>query len=398
MLKVFAILLGGFLLLTPAQAADDPAKSPAAAILMEAWNTGASDASQFSAEFLRAIPHGKLKAVVENLEKTYGKAEEVAEAGEEGRYRILTNGYTIDVVLALNTAGKINSLQVKQIASRSSLKDLLGGLPELAENASFVLTKDGRQVGSYRETRKLAIGSAFKLFVLQALQETVRDGKLDWNTVLTLEPHQIALPSGIMQDWPAGQPVTVQTAAVLMMSQSDNTATDLLMDHIPQNRLEELSGQVPFLTPRQFFQLKASSSVAGVYGNAPLDRKREILKGLADVPLPEASGVTPSYQEGIEWYASTNKLCDTIEAVEDSPAIQVNPGNLNKNDWKTIAFKGGSEPGVLNLTYALTAHSGTHWCFSATWNSVSALEQDKILTAVNGVLQKLHSGGEITER
>ncbi|MBD8891388.1 serine hydrolase [Roseibium litorale] len=390
MQRIFAAVLGTFLLLSPAQAADDQVKSPGSELLMEAWNTGAADASAFSTEFLRAVPHDKLKAIIEKLEKTYGKAEEITGAGGEGRYRISTSSYTIEVQLALNTAGKINSLQVKQIASRDSLDDLLRDLPDLAENASYVLLKNGEQVSNYREDRKLAVGSAFKLFVLQALKESIEAGKLDWNTVLTLEPGQLSLPSGIMQDWPAGQQVTVQTAAVLMMSQSDNTATDLLMDHIAQDRLEETSGQVPFLTTRQFFQLKASTSLASTYVTAPLDRKREILSGLADLPLPDGIRVMPSYQEGIEWYASASSLCSTIDRVKDLPAIQVNPGNLNKQDWKSIAFKGGNEPGVLNLTYALTAHDGTQWCFSSTWNSTSALAQDKILTAVNGILQKLH--------
>ncbi|SHM30425.1 serine hydrolase [Roseibium suaedae] len=389
MQRVLIALLGTFLLLSPVQAADDQAKSPGSELLMEAWNTGAADASAFSTEFLRAVPHDKLKAIIEKLEKTYGKAEDITEEGDEGRYRISTSGYTIEVQLALNTAGKINSLQVKQIASRASLTDLLGDLPELADNASYLLLKNGEPAGTYREDRKLAIGSAFKLFVLEALKDSIAAGKLDWNTVLTLEPGQVSLPSGIMQDWPEGQPVTVQTAAVLMMSQSDNTATDLLMDHIPQESLEKISGQIPFLKSRQFFQLKASTSLAGAYATAPLDRKREILSGLADLPLPDAIRVTPSYQEGIEWYASASSLCKSIDAVKDIPAVQVNPGNLNKKDWKSIAFKGGNEPGVLNLTYALTAQDGTEWCFSSTWNSTSALAQDKILTAVNGILQKL---------
>ena len=38
-----------------------------------------------------------------------------------------------------------------------------------------------------------------------------------------------SLPSGITQSWPAGSPVTLQTLATLMISISDNTATDTLV-------------------------------------------------------------------------------------------------------------------------------------------------------------------------
>jgi hypothetical protein len=57
----------------------------------------------------------------------------------------------------------------------------------------------------------------------------------------------------------------------------------------------------------------------------------------------------------VEWFFSTRELCALMAEVRGQPLMQVNPGVANPEDWETISFKGGSEPGVLNLTTALTA-------------------------------------------
>ena len=44
-------------------------------------------------------------------------------------------------------------------------------------------------------------------------------------------------------------------------------------------------------------------------------------------------------------------------------------GVARPQDWQTIAFKGGSEPGVLNLTTHLKDAAGRTYCVVATWNN-----------------------------
>lgn len=39
-----------------------------------------------------------------------------------------------------------------------------------------------------------------------------------------------SLPGGILQNWPKGAPLTLHTLAGLMISQSDNTAADTLLE------------------------------------------------------------------------------------------------------------------------------------------------------------------------
>src|SRR5699024_5109109 len=80
-------------------------------------------------------------------------------------------------------------------------------------------------------------GSVFKLLVLSAVIEAVEAGELTWDDELTITPAVKSLPSGQLQDHPDGSTVPVREAATLMISISDNTATDLLMEKVGPERL-----------------------------------------------------------------------------------------------------------------------------------------------------------------
>jgi hypothetical protein len=58
----------------------------------------------------------------------------------------------------------------------------------------------------------------------------------------------------------------------------------------------------------------------------------------------------------------------------------INPGAVKKSDWDAVAYKGGSEPGVLNMTAWLRKGSRSH-CVSATWNAPQKLDETGFATA-----------------
>ena len=142
---------------------------------------------------------------------------------------------------------------------------------------------------------QMAIGSTFKLYVLSALtREMQADNEKYWDDVVFLDTLCIAprcgpdgdgrsFPSGITQSWPSPMPMTVQSLATLMISISDNTATDELIDYVTEERVvQEMvdSGHSapernqPFLTTRQMFALKANGEEAQeAYRTADLEQK-----------------------------------------------------------------------------------------------------------------------------
>ncbi|NMB11632.1 MAG: serine hydrolase [Firmicutes bacterium] len=50
------------------------------------------------------------------------------------------------------------------------------------------------------------------------------------SSVIELKSDYISLPSGMLQEWPVGSPITLHTLASLMSSISNNTATNALID------------------------------------------------------------------------------------------------------------------------------------------------------------------------
>lgn len=88
--------------------------------------------------------------------------------------------------------------------------------------------------------------------------------KLSWDHVVTLNQKLKSLPSGMTQEWPDHSAVTVQTLAALMISISDNTATDAVIHLLGRGSLARYGASPfrPFLTTAETFRLKAKGNEA----------------------------------------------------------------------------------------------------------------------------------------
>jgi beta-lactamase class A len=120
--------------------------------------------------------------------------------------------------------------------------------------------------------------------------------------------------------------------------------------------------------------------------------KRALLPELDKLPLPDPSifDKGPSATD-VEWFFTPGELCSLLDRVRDLGAVRINPGVADKKDWQQIAYKGGSEPGVLNLTTAMTGKNGRHYCVAATWNDSAALDNNRFFALYGGVLAMLAS-------
>src|SRR6185436_9794365 len=93
-------------------------------------------------------------------------------------------------------------------------------------------------LASLEPEQPLAIGSAFKLFILAELNRQIGAGQRHWSDVVTLDRRSI--PSGSLQTWPPGSPMTLHTLAALMISVSDNTAADMLLHTLGRENVERM--------------------------------------------------------------------------------------------------------------------------------------------------------------
>ena len=69
--------------------------------------------------------------------------------------------------------------------------------------------------------------------------------------------------------------------------------------------------------------------------------------------------------------------------------MHVNPGVADPKDWQSVAYKGGSEAGVLNLTTMVTARGGATYCVSATWNNTALLDELRFESLYGSLLRAL---------
>lgn len=231
--------------------------------------------------------------------------------------------------------------------------------------------------------------------MLAALRARIEAGEASWADVIRLDVQRRSLPSGTLQDWPDGALVTLYSAAARMISESDNTATDLLIDYLGRETVEAYAParNRPFPKTREFFVLKdpARRALGEAFLAAGPARRTALLEETASLPLPEDPSAFLAVQlPAIEWFYTVEELCALIEPLVELPLTGINDGGLpNAGRWARIAFKGGSEAGVMNLTYGLEAPDGTRYCVSATQNDDAPLDEVKFVGLVHGLIDRL---------
>ena len=263
-----------------------------------------------------------------------------------------------------------------------------------------------RLVAGIAPDKAMPLGSAFKLWVLGELAREVSAGERKWSDVVAIGP--ASLPSGITQNWPPGSPVTIQTLATLMISISDNTATDTLVS-LEGEQLDRFVTQAgvprlaPVLTTRQMFALKspANADLATQWATslAPSAR-RTLLDGnaarLRTTPVdPMMFAGKPTKIDTLEWFASPAETAGILDWLRKQggetplPLLAINPGidPTTRGKFDYVGFKGGSEPGVVTLNFLVRRKDGRWLAIAAGWHRNDAgVEENRLIMLMTRAL------------
>jgi beta-lactamase class A len=278
-------------------------------------------------------------------------------------------------------------------------------LQALPGQTSFAVAKlDGAVpllLVSHEPEQALAIGSAFKLFVLAELSRSVAAGERKWSDVATLDRR--SHPSGFLQTWPKGSPLTVYSLAALMISQSDNSATDSLLHALGRERVEALLPVIgikaadrnrPFLATMEAFALKIGPNEEARRGWAKASEaeRRAMLPSLAATPPDQIDPAkmigSPRSIDTVEWFASAGDLIRTMDwlrrhgGAEALDILAINPGIGSgiAGNYDYLGYKGGSEVGVINMTFLVRTKAGGWHAVSGSWNNETApLDEQKFV-------------------
>lgn len=374
--------------------------------------------STVSAEQVREI----FKAYFQQVGECHLVAPDPALEPYAGRFRLdCAKGYWVSLDLRVSSEpphlidGLLLKTPVRKAAAAApSLEAVTKDLAALPGEVSLAVARLDAEgtvpIIALRAHQAMAIGSVSKLFVLDALLRDIQSGKRRWGDVVRLPRHAVSLPSGDLQRWPDGSPLTLHTLAAMSISKSDNTATDALISTIGRDRVEVVMDELarqgagkPFLTTREFFLLKHSPEVASRYEAADANQRRAILdKELARMSLP-ADAVplwSATQARGVEWFASMTDLVALLmdlktrtaegAASEGRRILAINvPEPFNSMHWPFLGFKGGSEPGVAALVFLGQVRSGRWYAVASAWNGDQTQASPAFYSAMAQVLTGL---------
>lgn len=360
--------------------------------------------NNFSPSFIKAIPEEDLQKLIADLVQNIGlctKTEAVVVTENAAKYKFISASKRyVELEFSIDSKNLINSLLMKNLVFSdvviSTWQDAVKYSNTWAGTASITIQNFSKStlIGN-NNLKSQPIGSGYKLYVLGALADQIKNGSLDWNQTFPIKSDWKSLPSGVMQNWENGKQVSLKTYADYMIKISDNTATDHLMYILGRSDVEaQLSvmknsfekSNRPFLTSAEIFKIKWAAPTDTIKSFILSDEsiKRKILKkeiskiSLDKVGTNGVSMTEPTFIKEIEWFGSTNDLCEAMKSLknQNSPevldALSKNVPYLNldaKSVWSYGGYKGGSEPGVITMTYLLQNKNSDWGCVSVAWHN-----------------------------
>lgn len=393
----------------PATVQPDPAFTERANQLVGVLQGSVAYADYFSPAFQAQVPKDKFDAVTAQLAAN-GPVERIDRiepitpwsATLTVRYRdaLLTMRIAVDEAPPHKVLGllvtNISPLKVKTLGEVTTELQGLHG----ATGFAFARLGEGtpQLLAQHNADRPFAVGSAFKLAILAELVRATNAGERSWDDKIVMDG--TPLPGGNYRMVPKGVGVTLRDLATSMISISDNSATDILLRALGREKVEAMLPVLgvhpdprnrPYLLTMEMFKLKGleEGAVGKRYLGLDEKGKRAMLAG--EVAAADANALTgklfadgkPVMIDTLEWFytpADLIRVMDWLRRNTDGPRgaearaiLSKNPGvPLDRAQYSWIGFKGGSEPGVLNLTLLLQGTDGNWYAATASWNDPAA--------------------------
>ena len=377
-----------------------------AAQLADVINGNIAFSDYFAPSFRAAIPQSQFEAMTAGLLAQYGRAVIVESAASpDGRSGTLQLRFEKGVATILLDAGKAPDTRVTGLrltgflTANDSFPRVAEDLAAMPGQTGFLAAEiDGavvKPLAGANSDHQFAVGSTFKLYVLDELAAQISAGKRRWADVVPLS--HLSFSSAATGNWQINTPVTVQTLANWMISVSDNGAADTLIHLLGRDRIEARmraaghanpSRNTPFLTTVEAFALKGDNFArerdAFVGGDDAAQR------GLIDrnsdrLVLSNVDGVSfvqgPRFIEDLEWFASPNDIARLMidlrsrrsETAMAALAIKNGVGPVAAEPWCYLGYKGGSENGVISMSLLGQRKSDGKWMVvTASWNNAAA--------------------------
>ena len=244
-------------------------------------------------------------------------------------------------------------------------------------------------MSQFNAKQQFATGSTFKLYILAELASQIEAEQRKWSDVVPLD--QRAYSATATQGWPRGTPVTLQTLATWMISVSDNAATDELIKVLGRDTVEKKLASIghsapdkalPMLTTVEALALKSNATLRARFEKASEAKQRDILDNEAaalsyDKIDVSQLGSGPVAIDTVEWSASPADialLLNHLRRIDSKTALDIMAVNkgvapASVARWQYLGYKGGSEPGVIAMSFLAQSKAGDWYAISGAWNN-----------------------------
>lgn len=379
--------------------------------------------SYFDPRFLAIVPAAQFRAISASLIQQYGQPKQLVATTRKSEtaatLKLAFEKAVLTFAFDINSSPPhyVTGLLVTDVAvANDNIATVAAELAALPGKTAFKIERiatDGTrsEIAGSNVTQPLAIGSTFKLYILAELAAQIEAGKRKWSDVIPLTRRSFS--SQASQGIPLQTPVTLQLLATWMITVSDNAATDELLLLLGRDKVEarvkaighdDISRMVPFLTTVEAFLIKSNhDNVLAAYAKgSDADQRAILTKSITNTGIERADptklGVTPVAIDTVEWFASPNdivKLMDHIRSrnnpvVRSIMANSIAPAAAAK--WKYLGYKGGSEPGVISMSYLGQKPSGEWIIVTGSWNNVDAAVDDGKFASLIQRLLDLNAG------
>lgn len=245
-------------------------------------------------------------------------------------------------------------------------------------------------VAGTNTTQSLPLASIFKLYVLLAVANEVKAGRVSWDDPLTITGRAKAVGSSGLEELPDGAHVSVRRAAEKMIATSDNMATDLLIDRVGTRAVEHAlavaghhdpASMTPFPTMYELFSVGwGKPDLREQWQHGTAQERAKLLK-LADSRPYEPDPIrahVPASAYGAEWYGSAEDICRVHVALQAGAVGEAAPVReilsavrgieLPRAEWPYIGAKAGGLPGDLTFSWYAVDRGGQPWVVSFQLN------------------------------
>tara|TARA_R110001606_G_scaffold202496_9_gene350598 strand:- start:471 stop:1793 length:1323 start_codon:yes stop_codon:yes gene_type:complete len=381
------------------------------------------EAEVFDENFRNAVPPVQFRALVQQVSAQQGQPLTILSIDSRNansatlKIRYEKSVGTVNIDLENNQPYRISGLQLTGFeAAGNSIADVLAAIDALPGRQGVLIQQldatDLPPIAALDPDGRYAIASTFKLYILAELDRAIQAGERQWSDVVQLGPK--SHPSGIIQSWPDRSPVTLHTLATLMISISDNSATDTLIRIIGQDKLAKIVAATGHRNPEDLRPFLMTRQASALKMPVHLDRREQFLnagpaereKLLADFDSAltldslDSRILThrPNFIDQLEWFATPADIVRLLDylrlnASEEARTIlAINPGigQDAARKWRYFGYKGGSEPGVLSFNFLLQSKTGKSYAVSVHWNNLEiSLQESDLLTLTTRLVNLL---------